>query len=500
MEDDDEQRRKKRLKTLIEQTQIVHNQISGFMAVAQSLIQLAESSSDDDDDDGGGGKPVNNFRSKPRPGRHHFDHACADAAIWRDFLGPQPSCKEFSHIYRVSKTRFQRMLEDFGNSDIKFYHPKYGASLEVRLLLPLKCLAFAEGAHQSTSYFQVSRTFSRECSFQFDEAFKVLYLAEYLRIPDASDLREISLMHEKKHGVPGMFGSLDCWHTEWKNCPKAWQGSYKNGKEKKPTIKMEAVCDHHLWFWHASYGYAGTMNDINVMDRSPLLARFADGRFAVVENEAGTVPYSIGEEEFPQMFVLTDGAYPQFSRFVKGIKVPLTAEQKKYTGWQEAARKDIERAFGVIQILWKFTARPILLYGLQNISARIATCMMLHNMLVSDRVMDGDVYARYRPSNSNEDNYDLLDEASILAQLGDENNYTEDWDSDEEDDLDSCDVISEESDTSDNQGDMTAAINANSDGLQTRLPNLWSDLANKEEHARLLKALMDFWKSNTPRS
>jgi hypothetical protein len=40
--------------------------------------------------------------------------------------------------------------------------------------------------------------------------------------------------------VEGFVGSLDCTHTYWKNCPKAWQSSYV-GKEKQPSIVLEAT-------------------------------------------------------------------------------------------------------------------------------------------------------------------------------------------------------------------------------------------------------------------
>ena len=39
----------------------------------------------------------------------------------------------------------------------------------------------------------------------------------------------------------------------------------------------------HLFFWHASYGYAGTLNDKNVLHLSPLLERLIDGYFEKVE-------------------------------------------------------------------------------------------------------------------------------------------------------------------------------------------------------------------------
>jgi hypothetical protein len=87
------------------------------------------------------------------------------------------------------------------------------------------------------------------------------------------------------------------------------QGSYK-GKEKKPSIVLEALSDYHLWFWHAAYGYAGTMNDISIFDMSPLFEKLLDGTFNSLEIETNVVPHKIGEESFSCMFMLVDGIYP----------------------------------------------------------------------------------------------------------------------------------------------------------------------------------------------
>jgi hypothetical protein len=183
-----------------------------------------------------------------------------------------------------------------------------------------------------------------------------------------------------------MIGSLDCTHTFWKNCPKAWQGSYK-GKESKPSIVMESIADYFLFLWHASYGYTSTLNDNTILHLSPLMDRFLDGTFHEVEAEAAVVPFMIKEEQFNKVFVLVDGIYPSYSRFVRGIKVPATREEKKYTSWQEGARKDVERAFGVLKNTWQFLDRPILLHDLTDISNRVVSCLLLHNILVTDRVM-----------------------------------------------------------------------------------------------------------------
>jgi hypothetical protein len=195
-----------------------------------------------------------------------------------------------------------------------------------------------------------------------------------------------------------MIGSLDCTHTFWKNCPKAWQGSYKGNKESKPSIVMESIADYYLFLWHASYGYTGTLNGNTILSLSPFMEKLLDETFHQVEADAAVIPFLIKEEQFNKVFVLVDGIYPSYSRFVRGIKVPATREEKNYTSWQEGARKDVERAFGVLKNTWKFLDRPILFHDLKDISNRVVCCLLLHNILVTDRVMQqaADTYNNYR--------------------------------------------------------------------------------------------------------
>ena len=100
------------------------------------------------------------------------------------------------------------------------------------------------------------------------------------------------------------------------------------------------------------YGYAGTFNDINIINLSHLQEGFLNRTFAEIKLNSGVMPYIISDEEFYYIFYLVDGIYPQYSRFVEAVKQPILLEECKMTKFQEAARKDIERAFGVFQIMW----------------------------------------------------------------------------------------------------------------------------------------------------
>jgi hypothetical protein len=52
------------------------------------------------------------------------------------------------------------------------------------------------------------------------------------------------------------------------------------GKEKVPTIVLEAKADYNLCFWHVVFGFPGTQNDINIWDRSTLHTLLVDGTWA----------------------------------------------------------------------------------------------------------------------------------------------------------------------------------------------------------------------------
>ncbi|XP_042016148.1 uncharacterized protein LOC121764151, partial [Salvia splendens] len=145
------------------------------------------------------------------------------------------------------------------------------------------------------------------------EAFK----DTYLRKPTTDDVSKLVDMHERAHGFPGMLGSIDCMHWQWKNCPTAWRGQYTSGhKGTHPTIVLEVVADCRLWIWHAYFGVAGSNNDLNVLNESPLFNDLCAGRAPNVEFTANHRRYSMG-------YYLADGIYPRWPVFVKTITLDL---------------------------------------------------------------------------------------------------------------------------------------------------------------------------------
>jgi hypothetical protein len=67
-----------------------------------------------------------------------------------------------------------------------------------------------------------------------------------MRSPTEEDLQKILQVSERR-GFPGMIGSIDCMHWEWKNYPKAWEGQFTRGDKGTTTVILEAVATHDLW-------------------------------------------------------------------------------------------------------------------------------------------------------------------------------------------------------------------------------------------------------------
>ena len=224
-----------------------------WAAVTAAAVAVTETEDDDDNEDK---NKATDHRLLPRKRRRLFNHDQALQCIMRDYLGPIPlfTGKDFQVMFRISRSRFEQIAQDILR-DFPFFRDSVDctgmekASVQAKILLPLKTLAYGVPPHTFCDYFQMSYSLARSCLVAFEDAIVCLYQKEFLRLPDMADIQAIVALHRAKHHVNGMFGSLDCMHVFWKNCPVAWQGQYK-GKEKKPSVVLEAICDHHLWFWH----------------------------------------------------------------------------------------------------------------------------------------------------------------------------------------------------------------------------------------------------------
>jgi hypothetical protein len=140
---------------------------------------------------------------------------------------------------------------------------------------------------------------------------------------------------------------------------------------------LEAVASQDLWIWHAYFGLPGSNNDINVLDTSPLFKSLLNG-------EAPQCQFVVNGNTYRHGYYLADGIYPDWATLVKTISQPQGLERKYFAKVQEACRKDVERAFGVLQARFAIVSRPARGWRHGNLQLIMKACVILHNMIVED--------------------------------------------------------------------------------------------------------------------
>uniref|UniRef100_A0A0D3BXZ3 DDE Tnp4 domain-containing protein n=1 Tax=Brassica oleracea var. oleracea TaxID=109376 RepID=A0A0D3BXZ3_BRAOL len=201
----------------------------------------------------------------------------------------------------------------------------------------IRVLAYGSALDAVDEYLRLGATTTRLCVENFVEAIIYLFGDEYLRRPTPNDLQRLLHIGELR-GFPGMIGSIDC-----------------------------------------------TLNDINVLDRSPVFDDIINGRTPQVN-------FSVNGREYDMAYYLTDGIYPKWATFIQSIPIPQEPKAVMFAQRQEAARKDVERAFGVLQARFAIVKNPALCWDKVKIGKIMRTCIILHNMIVEKERDEGTQY------------------------------------------------------------------------------------------------------------
>nr|XP_043630586.1 uncharacterized protein LOC122601919 [Erigeron canadensis] len=217
----------------------------------------------------------------------------------RDYFAEEPKFDEnfFRTRFRMSRRLFVKIASDL---EINFEYfqrrvdgrGKMGFSALQRCTSAVRPLAYGSNPDSLDDYLNMSERSSCVTLNAFCDRVIRLYRHEYLRRPTRNDTQRILDHHAFYHGFPGMLG------------------------------------------------IAGSNNDLNVLNQSPLFNAFEDGT-------APLVSFTVNGTEYKYPYFLVDEIYPRYAMFVKTISHPTGEKRIRFAKAQQAARKDMERAFAI---------------------------------------------------------------------------------------------------------------------------------------------------------
>ena len=107
--------------------------------------------------------------------------------------------------------------------------------------------------------------------------------------------------------------------------------------------------------------------------------------FDLFQSKTLNFRYTLNGKQKEQGYFLADGIYPDWEIFIKTISHPKNAKEKVFAKQQEAVRKDVERAFGILKKCWHVLAYPSRFADVAMMEKVIKTCIILHNMRIEFR-------------------------------------------------------------------------------------------------------------------
>ncbi|KAH1189881.1 hypothetical protein GmHk_20G057563 [Glycine max] len=154
---------------------------------------------------------------------------------------------QFQCRFRMWRQLFIRIFNALSNHNEYFQmRPiaigRMGLSPLQKCTAAIRILAYKSLVDCVDEYIRIGECTTTQCLQKFVRDI----WSEYLRKPNNNDINRVLQIGDAR-GFPGMLGSIDCMHWEWKNCLVALWGQYHRGDHHKLTIILEVVASQDLW-------------------------------------------------------------------------------------------------------------------------------------------------------------------------------------------------------------------------------------------------------------
>ncbi|XP_026428857.1 uncharacterized protein LOC113324782 [Papaver somniferum] len=275
-----------------------------------------------------------------------------DARMMHDYFGPNRTWgpKKFHQRLGMYRPLFLRILSEIAVADLAFDFQvdctgKLGHSPHMKMYVVMKCLCKGIAADSTDDYVRMGAPTVYMYVKRFIGVIVRRFDPRYMRLPTREDTKRL-LAENAARGFPGMLGSVDCMHFRWKNCPTAW---------------------------------AGSNNDLNVLTQSPLFDKMVNGL-------AAPCNCRINGHNYDKGYYLEGNIYPRFSCIVQSFKILLPNQPANtvFNKYQQAKKKDVERAFGTLQNKLQIKKKPAFYWDREDINFIIKACLISHNMVIEN--------------------------------------------------------------------------------------------------------------------
>ncbi|XP_028096060.1 uncharacterized protein LOC114295974 [Camellia sinensis] len=150
--------------------------------------------------------------------------------LFADYFAANPvySPTIFRRRFRMRRPLYLRILNAIQEHNSYFVQKQdathvVGLSPLQKMTSAIRILSYGVAADVVNDYIRIRESTAIQSLQQFCNSVIEIFGVEYLRSPTPTNIARLLTIGEVR-GFPGMLGSLDCMHWEWKNCPKAWQG------------------------------------------------------------------------------------------------------------------------------------------------------------------------------------------------------------------------------------------------------------------------------------
>lgn len=115
------------------------------------------------------------------------------------------------------------------------------------------------------------------------------------------------------------------------------------GKESKPTVRMEVICSLNFWIRSFQFGLPGVMNDLYPLKVSEHFVRVLSGIFLFLSQKC-----TVFGRILKKFSYLADGSHTSWRTFIKSLIPPTDQKTKLFCTTQETIGKYEKRVFGVL--------------------------------------------------------------------------------------------------------------------------------------------------------